>query len=436
MRLKTGKRQINGKATDFNRAFSREMLLGERLRATALAFIYILLVGIVLAYDMAAPPGSVILPTNNLIMVFIAGAIYEIFTWSWWGIIFRMRERVPDLGRYINTIIEVSFVTGVIVLITEFLTPLYALVTPLAFVYFLFIILSALRLDFWLSAFTGIVAALEYSLMVIYYLGEITSAPGYDPAVMLPFHHMGKAGLLLFGGLVTGFVTMQIKRRVVRSLQTVAERDMIVDIFGQHVSREIADEILYGEAGVIESEEREVTIMFVDIRNFSRFAHHRSAHDVVTYLNDFYDMLVDVINDHKGVVFKFMGDGLLAVFGAPYQKGNSRQQAVAAAKSILQEVNEKVHNGDIEPTRIGIGIHHGNAVTGHVGSKTRKEYTIIGDVVNLANRIEQLNKQIGSQLLVSEDVWKAIAKQHPNAIALGPMNVRGVEDKVKLWRLV
>jgi adenylate cyclase len=129
-------------------------------------------------------------------------------------------------------------------------------------------------------------------------------------------------------------------------------------------------------------------------------------------------------------VNKFLGDGFMAVFGAPLAGGDPREDALQAALEIVRALE----NATSPPTRIGIGLHAGTAVTGTVGSSTRKEYTIIGDVVNIAARIEQLNKEYGSQLLVSGAVWEVAADAVP-AEALGLVTVRGHEAGVEIYRL-
>ncbi len=108
----------------------------------------------------------------------------------------------------------------------------------------------------------------------------------------------------------------------------------------------------------------------------------------------------------------------MAVFGAPLSDGRDCANAVGAAREILSRVEEEVAGGTILPTRVGIGIHAGEAVTGSIGSSARKEYTVIGDVVNTASRVEQLNKEFGSQLLISEVVWRRRARTGMKARSL------------------
>ncbi len=161
-------------------------------------------------------------------------------------------------------------------------------------------------------------------------------------------------------------------------------------------------------------------MMFLDIRNFTKFAESRQPEEVVNYLNTLFDFMIEIINQNNGIINKFLGDGFMAVFGAPVSDGQDCRNAVNAAMAIIKRLDEEVKAGTIPHTTAGIGIHAGPAVTGNVGSSQRKEYTIIGDVVNMASRIEQLNKQYGSQVLISDEVCKSIEKSSSRFRILAP----------------
>ena len=140
------------------------------------------------------------------------------------------------------------------------------------------------------------------------------------------------------------------------------------------------------------------------------------------------------VDRHRGVVNKFLGDGLLAMFGAPIDDPQAAANAVAAGREMLLAIEES-NVGNPWPIRIGIGVHIGETVTGTVGSPLRKEYTVIGDTVNLASRLESLNKEVGSQFLVSDAIRMAAGKANGEAISLGPVAVRGYAEPVAVWRL-
>ena len=160
----------------------------------------------------------------------------------------------------------------------------------------------------------------------------------------------------------------------------------------------------------------------------------RSPQEVVDRLDDAFAMLVDILDRHGGIVNKFLGDGFLALFGAPLQTDDAALRAVAAAREML-EANERINKATHWPLRIGIGIHIGEVVAGSIGSPRRKEYTVIGDTVNFAARVEALNKEFNSQFLISQAVLDELGEDGKDAIALGEVPFRGYDRPMAVWQL-
>ncbi|HXC68419.1 MAG TPA: adenylate/guanylate cyclase domain-containing protein, partial [Pyrinomonadaceae bacterium] len=155
----------------------------------------------------------------------------------------------------------------------------------------------------------------------------------------------------------------------------------------------------------------------------------------VRYLESLFEFMIEIVNRHHGIINKFLGDGFMAVFGAPLSDGKDCANALEAAQEILNRVQQEVQAGTILPTTVGIGLHAGEAVTGSIGSALRREYTVIGDVVNLAARIEKLNKDFDSQLLISEMVWQAVNADGGKAVPMGQVQVRGREQAIQVYQL-
>ena len=145
----------------------------------------------------------------------------------------------------------------------------------------------------------------------------------------------------------------------------------------------------------------------------------------MSYLNILFGYMIPLINEHHGIINKFLDDGFMAVFAAPIQDDKQCHHAVDAAMEILRYVEQLNAEGRIPPTRVGIGLHVGRVITGNVGGMERKEYTIIGDAVNLASRIEQATKQLGGQLLVSQAVATMIAGANCKAVDMGLIELKG-----------
>jgi adenylate cyclase len=368
-----------------------------------------------------------------LALIFGGLALYEFM----YGIIlmsFLGRKKMfPFFPRFVNAFVEISIPTVMMYLAFNIYHTIEPLLTPVLLMYFIFISLGSLRLNFTLSLFTGMVAGVEYIALSMYILLHIKYDPGYS-SLYYPGMHISKGVLLMLVGLVTGLVSLQIKSKMKRSIKTIEEKNRIVSMFGQHVSPEVVNKLL-DQKGELNSETRYVCMMFLDIRNFTKFAESRPPEEVVSYLNNLFDFMIDIINENRGIINKFLGDGFMAVFGAPISDGEDSRNAVNAARAILERLERDSGSGTIPETNVGIGIHAGMAVTGHIGSHQRKEYTIIGDVVNLASRIEQLNKKYGSRLLVSEEVWHAIEKSTYTTEDLGSVDIRGHAGTVHIYKL-
>ena len=245
--------------------------------------------------------------------------------------------------------------------------------------------------------------------------------------------YVGRAVLLALFGVVAAFVAWQIRVRVSNLAATREEKDRIRQTFGQHVSPEVVDRLLEQEKP--DGELRHVCIMFLDIRNFTTFSERRSPEEVVRVLNELFSFMIEAINGNHGIINKFLGDGFMAVFGAPVSSGEDCRNAVQAAREIIDGLDE--FNGR-RPTGldVGIGLHAGDALTGEIGSRRRKEYTVIGDVVNVASRIESLNKALSTRVLVSDEVRRAVADDRPTMEDMGPQRVKGRSEPVPVSRLV
>jgi len=148
-------------------------------------------------------------------------------------------------------------------------------------------------------------------------------------------------------------------------------------------------------------------------------------HEAKALHDRIWDVAVETSLRHGGMINQFLGDGFMATFGAPVATGNECQNAVAAARELVTRLE----------TRIGIGLHAGDAVSGNVGSAERKQYSITGNVVILASRIEQLNKEFGSQILVSREVLERAGDAGAGASPLGPVRVKGRDDPIEIHRL-
>ncbi len=188
------------------------------------------------------------------------------------------------------------------------------------------------------------------------------------------------------------------------------EREKMKEAFGKFVNKEIADQVLRGDVR-LGGERKDVAIFFSDIRNFTAMSENLAPEEVVEFLNDYMTRMVRCVNDTRGVVDKFMGDAIMAVWGAPVSTGNDTENAIESALAMRRELLlfNKNRGSDTKPIiQIGCGINTGPVLAGQIGSEERMEYTVIGDPVNLASRIESLNKPFGTDILISDDSYRLV----------------------------
>jgi len=206
------------------------------------------------------------------------------------------------------------------------------------------------------------------------------------------------------------------------------DRERLREAFGTYVDPELTERVLR-EGTDLAGEEVEVSVLFMDVRGFTTYAESASAQDVVATLNDLYGDVVPVIAAHGGHANKFIGDGLLAVFGAPRRMTNHAGCAVAAALEIARVVAQR-HGARL---RVGIGVNSGPVVAGTIGGGGRLEFTVIGDVVNTAARVEATTRATGDDVLITEATL-ALLGEEPGAWEERPaVTLKGKTRPVRLY---
>jgi adenylate cyclase len=424
--------QDSAVSAEFHQILMREVMTTELLRIKALIGTAVLLGLMGLCVDVFAPEAVSRVWHGNLKVSFLFYIIVPFILFELWvhaAITWHMRKGrdLPVVRRYIGALIETSLPTVALALHIDSMGSVAALGFAAPLLYFIFIILSTLRLDFWLSTFTGFVAAAQ-----LFYLAMFFHPNGSDPTPDLYYHGV-RSFIVLLCGMLAGAVGVQLRRQFEASIAAATARDRITDLFGQHVSPQVVERLIT-EGASTDSDIRRVAVMFVDFRSFTAGARTRSPQEVVERLDRAFAVLVDILDRHGGIVNKFLGDGFLALFGAPLAADDAAHQAVAAAREMLI-ANEHNNKATSWPLRIGIAVHIGEVVAGNIGSPRRKEYTVIGDTVNFAARLEALNKDMDSQFLISSEVREALGEDARDAVPRGEVPIRGYEKPVAVWQL-
>ncbi len=188
-------------------------------------------------------------------------------------------------------------------------------------------------------------------------------------------------------------------------LEDITREKRVRSTMARYMSKEVADQLLEAGEEALVGKDQQVSVLFSDVRGFTTIAEATSARETVAMLNEYFTEMVDVIFEHGGILDKYIGDAMMALFGAPFTGPNDAANAVAAANrmmSSLAKLNARRAERGGKPLDIGLGINTGDVVVGNIGSTKRLEYTVIGDSVNLASRLEGANKFYRTKILFSE----------------------------------
>jgi len=297
---------------------------------------------------------------------------------------------------------------------------------------FLFVLnaMSGLRYNRKVSSYSALTSVLIVFAMGLY---DFIQSPDLSPSGIV-LDAVRKAALVGGTALISGYIGYRSKGLIVRAVQEQEEKKFIRQVFGRHASESVVEDAL--RRGLqLGGEEKEITILISDIRDFTSLAEKLPPAEVVELLNSYFTEMVDVISQNGGTVNKFMGDGLLAIFGAPVSYSNHAERAVGAALAMLERLSEfnlqQAARGHVK-LRLGIGISTGRVVVGNIGSTERMEYTVVGDAVNLAARLDNLNKEFGTTLLISQTTYQQV-EAIIQATPLKPVNVKGKERNVMVY---
>lgn len=293
-----------------------------------------------------------------------------------------------------------------------------------SFAVILFVLCLTLYAGFFLKPSVGLTGAL--GLMACYFIAAVAVfnrvgifLPLFRPLVLVVFAYLGSVVYRYFGEF--------------------REKKAVQSIFSRYVSPKVVEKVLKSEETLrLGGEVRRVALFFSDIRGFTGMSENLSPPDIVRLLNRYFTRMGEIIYDYEGTLNKFIGDAIMAFYGAPVPQEDSPKRAVFAAlemREALADLNEQFRREGLPEISIGMGMHLGEVLVGNIGSTRQMEYTVIGDAVNVCSRIETLTKEFGHDILISDELYRQVRDevtvQTPEAVP-----VKGKSSLIQVHKVI
>jgi adenylate cyclase len=340
------------------------------------------------------------------------------------GLFWALRQRIPDIGVYFLTALDIALL---MILIWSFhiqyeQPPSFYLKAPTLFHIFIFIGLRALRFEPRFIIATGIFAAIGWGVMLTY---AVFAAPGGDMMITRNYVTYLTENAILIGAEFDKIIAILMVTAVL-AFAVMRARNLLIDaVTGQTAARDLSRFFDQSVAEKIQSSEnaltagegvsREAAVLNIDIRGFSKLAANIEADQVMAILGAYQERIVPIIQTHGGTIDKFMGDGIMATFGASEPSETYAADALRAMDSLAAEIatwtRSKTAPAGFDPGTINLAVATGPVVFGAVGTGDRLELTVIGSAVNLSAKLEKYNKENGSMALATEDAVKLARRQ-------------------------
>lgn len=416
--------------------FERELAKSEYQRALMLVGVFFV-AAVVMSLNFFLLDNSVVKFYGGSAIYFFTIAYFLVFIVYELSVIWFIKKRI-EVGKRISTrfkvfqtTIEITYMSLLILYIIDIKQIYLFIDSPIQFIYFLFIILSILHLDYRIALLSGILSAAQFGL-IIFYVYHFADIPvRYLPSLPENAFYVRCIIFVLTSG-VAAFVANEVKRRVKSALDYKLQKSKMETHLGQQVSRDILTTLTKDGGKPMKVN---ATVLALDIRGFTQFTEGLSLDEIQDFQNKFFGPVLDIIHQHRGVVNQILGDGIMATFGAPSPNPLHADMAFQSALKILEKVSQLCREGVIPETRIGMGIHSGEVITGNIGNENRKQYSISGKAVIIAFRLEQLNKDYNTQLLISEEVRRNVVRGNVTINSLGKVRLKGLETQIEIHKV-
>ncbi|MBU2514199.1 adenylate/guanylate cyclase domain-containing protein [bacterium] len=324
----------------------------------------------------------------------------------------------------------------------ESIPPAYMIKGPLYYTYlFMFLCLNILSIEPFFVLFNAIGGILSQIGHFLYLVLEgrttmttdyVAHNVGVDVSPVFVF-------TVLFVYIMTGITLFYFLRNIKKTILTAVKNETANTQLGRYFSPNIRDKIMSEETNAIgEGQQQNVVVLFSDIRNFTSYCESSTPEDVIAFLRDYHSRMVNSIFKHSGTLDKFIGDGIMATFGTPTPSQDDAFNSIKAALEMsesLKDINKQRIADGLPKMNQGIGIHFGPAIVGNVGSEDRMEYTVIGDTVNVAARLESSTKELKEEIIISRELLDRISDRI-NFNKKGEIMLKGKKDPVEAIAVV
>ena len=405
----------------FEALYSETLLYLESRLAGSVTVAGLITLGLVIA---ARVSGSSIPP-------FVLPAVAGFVLWYLCAVWLLRTGRFRPWMRYVSSLLDVSMGSVILLVDLHANGPAFALAAGGPLLYPLGTAMATPRLQPRLCLFSGVSAAVQMVLITELFLRPVATPDMLASGMLDTFVTVAKAIFLITMGALGMVASGSIRSLITRLTESALERERVRSLLGMHVSEQVMEHLLSGrmaEGG----ERRTVTVCFTDVRDFTRLSEAQSPEETLRLLNLYFGRMCEIVAAHGGLVNKFLGDGMLIVFGAPTHQPDDARRALAASKAMLAEAARMREAGEFPGLRIGIGLHRGEAVVGNVGGAQRQEYTVIGDTVNTTARVQDMTKALGRSLLLTRECREALGDAD-TFLPLGAHSVKGRLQQLELF---
>jgi class 3 adenylate cyclase len=337
-----------------------------------------------------------------------------------------------SLAKYLLVSLDIAFVF-ILVLIVRYTMSrdIYEMTSdiPAFLVLFLVNAMSGLRFDFKLSMYTAVASVMALFALAMYDLQTHVMSHPY-----LIITTLFKGFILLGVAFISGYIGSSAKKLVIHDHLEQREKRYVINLFGKYVTPEIRDQILAGKIP-LNGERTEATVLIADLGNFTPYVEENSPEEVVNSLRKYFTVMQKSIRRHQGLVLQYVGDEIVAAFGAPLACADHASRAMQAAMEMqknLHNLNKERAREGKKPLRHRIGIHTGEVLAGNTGSEDQPSYTLIGDTVNIASRLQEFNKQRGTEVIFSIATREEIP-DHVRVRKLESARLKGISRPIEIF---